>query len=142
MAGDAEEAFEVYRRICPAYLEEISEIHRTEPYIYSQMVAGQEAPTFGEAKNSWLTGTAAWTFVNVSQYLLGVQPTLEGLRVAPCMPERFNEIKITRTYRGAVYNIRAVRGEAKGVTVNGKRLDGDVMPVMEAGTVNEVEIVM
>jgi cellobiose phosphorylase len=140
--GNAEEAFEVYRRICPAYLEDISEIHRTEPYVYSQMVAGKEAPTFGEAKNSWLTGTAAWTFVNVSQHLLGVQPTLNGLRVAPCMPERFNEIEITRAYRGAVYNIRAVRGEAKGVTVNGERFDGDVIPVKEEGTVNDVEIVM
>jgi cellobiose phosphorylase len=140
--GNADEAFEVYRRICPAYLEDISEIHRTEPYVYSQMVAGKEAPTFGEAKNSWLTGTAAWTFVNVSQHLLGVQPTLDGLRVEPCMPERFSEIRITRAYRGAVYNIRATRGETKGITVNGEKLDGEVIPVKTNGTVNGVEIVM
>ena len=71
-AGRGGRAFEVYRRPCPAHLEEISEIHRTEPYVYSQMIAGRDAAAFGEAKNSWLTGTAAWTFVNISQYILGI----------------------------------------------------------------------
>jgi cellobiose phosphorylase len=142
MANNPEEAFEVYRRICPAYLEDISEIHRTEPYIYSQMVAGQEAPTFGEAKNSWLTGTAAWTFVNVSQYLLGIQPVLDGLRVVPCMPERFKELRMSRTYRGAVYNIRVSRGADKGARINGVAVNDGLLPVRQPGTVNEVEIVI
>ena len=84
--GHGARAFETYRKICPAYLESVSEIHRTEPYVYSQMVAGKDAPTFGEAKNSWLTGTAAWTFVSISQAILGVQPELEGLRIDPVHP--------------------------------------------------------
>jgi cellobiose phosphorylase len=140
VAGNADEAFEVYRRICPAYLEDISEIHRTEPYVYSQMVAGQESHNFGEAKNSWLTGTAAWTFVNASQYLAGVQPTLDGLRIAPCLPERYNDIKIRRKYRDAVYNIHVTRGAKKGMTADGKAVPGNVIPVQEPGSSCDVEL--
>ena len=79
--GHGDRAFEVYKKPCPAYIEDISEIHRTEPYVYSQMIAGKDAPNFGEAKNSWLTGTAAWTFLSISQSILGMQPTLSGLRI-------------------------------------------------------------
>ena len=95
----------MYRKTCPAYIEDISEIHRTEPYVYSQMVAGKDAPTFGEAKNSWLTGTAAWTFFNISQYILGIQPTLDGLKVDPCIPHTLSGFTVTRRFRGAVYHI-------------------------------------
>ena len=84
--GRGDRAFEIYQKTCPAYVEEISEIHRTEPYVYSQMVAGRDAKFHGEAKNSWLTGTAAWTFVNISQYILGVYPTHNGLSINPCVP--------------------------------------------------------
>jgi cellobiose phosphorylase len=130
MVGNAEEAFAVYRRTCPAYLEEISDIHRTEPYVYSQMVGGQEAPPpyQGEAKNSWLTGTAAWTFVNVSQYLLGIQATHEGLRVNPCLPENFTSVKVTRFFRGLVYNIDIKRTGTPSLTVNGAALAGNIIP--------------
>ena len=103
--GRGDRAFEIYRKTCPAYLEEISEIHRTEPYVYSQMIAGKDAKTFGEAKNSWLTGTATWTFLNVSQFILGVEPTLKGLSVNPCIPKNFGDFTITRTFRGVEYNI-------------------------------------
>ncbi|MBR4131533.1 MAG: glycosyl transferase, partial [Oscillospiraceae bacterium] len=97
--GHGDRAFEVYRRTCPAYTEEISEIHRTEPYVYSQMIAGRDAPSFGEAKNSWLTGTAAWTFLSVSQDILGVRPTLDGLRIEPCIPADWKHYRIRRRYR-------------------------------------------
>ena len=93
--GHGDRAFAVYRKTCPAYIEDISEIHRTEPYVYSQMVAGKDAPTFGEAKNSWLTGTAAWTFFNISQYILGIQPTLDGLKVDPCIPHTLSGFTVT-----------------------------------------------
>lgn len=99
--GRGNRAFEIYKKTCPAYIEDISEIHRTEPYVYSQMVAGKDAPKHGEAKNSWLTGTAAWTFVNVSQYILGIQPDFDGLYIDPCIPEELEELKIKRQYRGA-----------------------------------------
>ena len=127
---NADEAFAIYRRTCPAYLEEISDIHRTEPYVYSQMVAGQEAPPAyqGEGKNSWLTGTAAWTFVNVSQYLLGVRPTLDGLRIDPCLPSNFTRLSIRRLFRDVVYTIDVRRTGVPSLTVDGTPVEGNVIP--------------
>jgi len=139
VVGNADEAFEIYRRICPSYIEDISEIHRTEPYVYSQTIAGQEAPTQGEAKNSWLTGTAAWTFVNVTQYLLGIRPELDGLRVKPCLPEDFDNVTIRRLYRGAVYNITITKDKEKGLWVDGKKAASDVIPAAPAGSIVNVE---
>ncbi len=109
VAGDSDEAFNVYWRTCPAHTEEISEVHKTEPYIYCQMVAGPESFAPGEGKNSWLTGTAAWTFLDLSQYLLGVRATLTGLAVDPHLPERFTDVRVDRVYRGATYHFRFVR---------------------------------
>ena len=107
-----------YKKTCPAYIEDISEIHRTEPYVYSQMVAGRDAATFGEAKNSWLTGTAAWTFVDVSQYILGIQPTLAGLKIDPCIPHEMDGFTLRRVWRGATYEIVVENPDhlEKGVT--------------------------
>ena len=139
--GNADEAFEAYRRICPAYIEDISEIHRTEPYVYSQMVAGRESAKPGEAKNSWLTGTAAWAYVNVSQYLLGIRPELDGLRVEPCLPDVFDNINVRRFFRGATYNININRAQdgQKGLFADGKPIDGNIIPAASAGTVVDVE---
>ena len=147
VVGHGDRAFEIYKKTCPAYIEDISEIHRTEPYVYSQMVAGIDAPTFGEAKNSWLTGTAAWTFFNVSQYILGVQPTLDGLKIDPCIPHTLPGFTVTRRYRGAVYHIRvenpdAVQKGVKRVTVNGSPIPGNVLPIAKAGETVEVTVVM
>ena len=126
-------AFAVYRKTCPAYIEDISEIHRTEPYVYSQMVAGKDAKFYGEAKNSWLTGTAAWTFVNISQYILGVYPTHQGLSVDPCIPKGFGDFSITRKFREGTYHIQVKNPQnvEKGVvsmTVDGKAVDGHIIP--------------
>lgn len=132
--GDGDRAFETYTKICPAYIEDISEIHRTEPYVYSQMIAGKDAVHHGEAKNSWLTGTAAWTFLSASQYILGVRPSLDGLMIDPCLPSQFKEIKVSRTFRGTVYNItiRNSSNAQKGIkklTVNGTEIEGNIIPV-------------
>ena len=145
--GHGDRAFEVYRKTCPAYIEDISEIHRTEPYVYSQMVAGRDAPTFGEAKNSWLTGTAAWTFFNVSQYILGIQPTLDGLKVDPCIPHTLSGFTVTRRFRGATYHIMVdntagVQHGVKSVTVDGKPLQGSVLPLAAEGAKVNVQVVM
>ena len=145
--GHGDRAFEVYRKTCPAYIEDISEIHRTEPYVYSQMVAGKDAPTFGEAKNSWLTGTAAWTFCNVSQYLLGIQPTLDGLKIDPCIPHTLKGYTVTRRYRGATYHIRvenpsAVQKGVAAVVYDGKPLESNRLPIASPGTTVEVTVTM
>ncbi len=131
--GRGSRAFEIYKKTCPRFLEDKSEIHRTEPYVYSQMVAGKDAPSFGEAKNSWLTGTAAWTFTNISQYILGVYPTLKGLRIDPCIPSDFGDYTVKRIYRGARYIIKIknpsrVEKGVKSVIVNGEKIDGNVIP--------------
>jgi cellobiose phosphorylase len=103
--GRFERAFEYYKAITPAYREAISDVHRTEPYVYSQMIAGKDAPRHGEAKNAWLTGTAAWTFVAASQHLLGVRPDYEGLVVSPALPTEVGDFEIERRFRGATYLI-------------------------------------
>jgi len=131
--GRGDRAFEIYKKTCPAYIEDISEIHRTEPYVYAQMIAGRDAKFHGEAKNSWLTGTAAWTFVNISQYILGIYPTLNGLQVNPCLPKGFGDFSITRIYRGATYHIEVKNpnGVEKGIqtmVVDGQTIDGNVIP--------------
>ena len=145
--GHGNRAFEVYARTAPAYIEDISEIHRTEPYVYSQMIAGKDAPSFGEGKNSWLTGTAAWTFLSVSQAILGVKPTLDGLQIDPCVPSSLRRFILTRRYRGAVYEITVENpdGVEKGVsevTVDGTVIEGCVLPVLSPGSHASVTVRM
>ncbi len=145
--GRGDRAFEIYKKTCPAYVEEISEIHRTEPYVYSQMVAGADACTPGEAKNSWLTGTAAWTFVNVSQHILGVYPTHRGLSIDPCVPKGFGDFTLTRKFREGTYNIKVVNPNnvekgVKSLTVDGKSVEGCIVPYVEGKTEYDVVVTM
>ena len=145
--GRGNRAFEVYRKTCPAYLEDISDIHRTEPYVYAQMVAGADAPRHGEAKNSWLTGTAAWTFVNISQYILGICPDWNGLRINPCIPSDCSGYDIHRHYRNADYDIHIQNPNhvEKGVVsllVDGTPIDGCVVPFTKDKQHYDVTVVM
>ena len=145
--GHGDRAFQTYRKLCPAYLEEVSEIHRTEPYVYSQMVAGKDAEAFGEAKNSWLTGAAAWSFTAVSQAILGILPELEGLRIDPCIPSGWTGFTVKRRFRGAEYRIAVENPEGaqrgvKEVYVDGTRLEGTVIPPAETGKTVSVRVIM
>ncbi len=145
--GRGDRAFEIYQKTCPAYCEEFSEIHRTEPYVYSQMVAGRDAKFHGEAKNSWLTGTAAWTFVNVSQYILGVYPTHNGLSIDPCVPKDFGDFELTRKFREGTYRIKVqnpdhVEKGIKSITVDGKAIDGCVIPYEKGKEAYDVVVTM
>ena len=127
--GHGDRAFEIYRKICPAYLEEISDVHRTEPYVYSQMVAGIDAQNFGEGKNSWLTGCAAWTFVNASQFILGITPTLEGMRVKPCLPKEIGSFSAIRKIGTTTLHISGKRGEEYSLKKNGEIIKGEIIPL-------------
>ena len=138
--GDGERAYDLYRRICPAYQEEISQIRRSEPYCYAQTVAARSSYNEGEAKNSWLTGTAAWTFVNISQFILGVRPTLQGLSIVPCLPACLGELRLTRRYRGAEYRIHVKQTGEKSVVCDGVKLSAPVLPIAPAGSVCTVEV--
>ena len=145
--GHGDRAFEVYRRTAPAYIEEISDIHRTEPYVYSQMIAGKDAPSFGEGKNSWLTGTAAWTFLSISQAILGVKPTLDGLEIDPCIPADVAGFTVSRLYRGARYEITVenpdgVQHGVRELWVDGEKQPGCLIPIAPVGALVSVRAVM
>ena len=140
IAGNDDEAFAVYQRNCPAYVEDKSDVRKVEPYVYCQMVAGPEAATPGEGKNSWLTGTAAWTFVDVSQYLLGVRPTLDGLAIEPHLPERFDQLTVTRVFRGVTYRIAMKRTGERTVSVDGAKIGGNVVPALSDAKSVDVEV--
>ena len=145
--GHGSRAFEVYRHICPAYHEDIGEIRRTEPYVYCQMVAGRDAATFGEGKNSWLTGTAAWSFVSISQYILGIQPTFEGLRIDPCIPKDMSGFICDRSFRGAMYHISVdnaahVEHGISRMTVDGIPCNSPVVPLVSGKAEYQISIVM
>ena len=112
--GRPEDAWVHYTKIAPAFLEDISDIHRTEPYVYAQMIAGKKARRAGEAKNSWLTGTAAWNFVALSQYICGLRPDYEGLVVEPRLPAHITTAEMTRKFRGTEYRIHVVNNNNEG----------------------------
>ena len=144
--GHGDKAFEYYSKIAPAYNEEISDLHRTEPYVYAQMIAGKDAPRFGEAKNSWLTGTAAWNFVAVSQYILGIKPDYEGLTVNPSIPAEWDGFTASRQFRGGTYNITVKNPDhisqgVKTMILDGKVTAGNVVPDLGEGE-HTVEITL
>ncbi len=126
--GHGDRAYEIYRKLSPAYNEDRSEIRKTEPYVYCQMVAGRDAPNRGEGKNSWLTGCAAWTFVNASQFLLGLTPKIEGFEINPVLPKEISSFTALRKVREAELSITAKRGDAYSLTVDGRKMDGRLVP--------------
>lgn len=141
--GRPQKAFEYYRKIAPAYREDISELHRMEPYVYAQMIAGKASRRHGEAKNSWLTGTAAWNFVALSQWIIGIRPDFDGLRVEPRLPEHVKKAHIRRVFRGATYEIEVDNHKNDGafaLVVDGKPLGGTVLPIAAAGSTVRVSV--
>ncbi len=145
--GRGDKAFDYYTKIAPAYTEEYSEIHRMEPYVYSQMIAGRDAKRFGEAKNSWLTGTASWNFVAISQFILGIKPEYDGLKVDPAIPASWDGYQVTRQFRGDILKIAVKNPQhvSKGVarmTVDGKEITGNIIPVFGDGKEHEVEVIL
>ncbi len=140
-----ERAFEYYRKICPSYQEQ-AELHRTEPYVYAQMIAGRQAARPGEAKNSWLTGTAAWNFVALSQWILGIRPEYDGLRIDPCIPPDWEGFTVERAFRGSRYRIRVANPQhvSRGVVslrVDGREVAGNLVPPAGGG-LHAVEAVL
>ncbi len=147
MIGRGDRAYEYYTKIAPSFLEEISDLHKVEPYVYCQMIAGKEAFKPGEAKNSWLSGTASWNFYAITQYILGVQPDYEGLRIDPCIPKDWDGFKMTRKFRGATYKIEVQNPShvSKGVRetwVNGEKMNSNLIPLLEKGKQHSVKIIM
>jgi cellobiose phosphorylase len=147
LLGDGDRALEYYLSICPSAKEEQIETYRSEPYVYAQMIAGRDAATPGEAKNSWLTGTAAWTFLTVSQGLLGVKPDFDGLRIDPCIPKGWKEFKVTRNYRGVEYqvhvsNTKGICQGVKSLKVDGQKVVGNLIPIIPGKKMVQVEVTL
>lgn len=146
VAGRGDDAWRHYTKILPSYVEEkYQTLHKVEPYVNCQMVAGKDAARPGEGKNSWLTGTAAWMWYTVSEFILGIQPDYEGLRIDPCLPSTAKEYTVKRRFRGALYHIHVVNpdGHQKGVkhiSLDGKTVSGNLVPWSEGE--HQVEVVM
>jgi cellobiose phosphorylase len=134
--GRGEHAWEYYKKICPAYLEDISDLHKTEPYVYAQMIAGKDASKPGEAKNSWLSGTAAWNYYAITRYILGIRPDYEGLIIDPCIPSSWKGFSVKRSLRGTTFNITVTnpKGVSKGVDqirIDGKAVEGNMVKLFD-----------
>ncbi len=145
MLGHGDQAHDYYMRINPSAREEISDVHRCEPYVYAQMIAGRDAATHGEAKNSWLTGTAAWNYVAITQWILGIRPTFDGLQIAPVIPSRWPGFRATRVFRGVTYEIeveRAGAGNRVALVVDGQAIEGDIVPRPTAGKTAHVHVTL
>ncbi|MFN8255278.1 MAG: glycosyl transferase [Bacteroidales bacterium] len=145
--GRGKMAFDYYKKIAPSYLEEISDLHKTEPYVYSQMVAGKDAFKPGEAKNSWLTGTASWNYYAITQFILGIKPEYDGLLINPCIPEDWYGFKVTRKFRNSTYQIHVENPNhvSKGIVhlfVDEKEIEGKIVPVFADGKIHQVVAVM
>ena len=143
--GRGDYAWEYFRKICPSYTEENSALHKVEPYVYSQMIAGKDAARPGEAKNSWLTGTAAWNWYAITQFILGIKPAYDGLEINPCICPEWKEYQVKRKFRGAEYLITVLNpnGVCKGVKsieVDGQPIEGCIVK-HSAGT-HTVKVVM
>jgi len=144
MVDDPDAALGHLLRINPSAREAQSDVHRCEPYVLAQMIAGPEAPTHGEAKNSWLTGTAAWNFVALTQWILGVRPEHDGLRIDPCLPTGWEGVQMSRRFRGGTYRITVrkpagMRGRVTRLVVDGRPLADNVVPAATPGATVIVE---
>jgi cellobiose phosphorylase len=140
--GRGERAHDYYLRINPSARQDLSDTHRCEPYVYAQTIAGRDAPSYGEAKNSWLTGTAAWNYVAITQWILGIRPTYHGLEVAPVIPPGWSGFDAIRFFRGIRYTIHVVRkgpGDGLRLEVDGQPIGGTVIPLPPPG-IQEVQI--
>ncbi len=145
--GRGDQAFEYYKKIAPSYLEDIQELHKLEPYVYAQMVAGKDAFKPGEAKNSWLTGTAAWNYAAITQHILGIRPDYNGLVVDPCIPKAWNGFKVSRKFRNAQYEIDIqnpshVSTGVNVLIVDGNKINGNTIPVFNDGAIHQIIIVL
>ncbi len=137
IVGHGDQAFDYYKRINPSAREAISEVHRCEPYVYCQTIAGRDTPKHGEAKNSWLSGTAAWNYVAITQWILGIRPTYSGLEIAPVIPADWDGFRVKRVFRGVTYDITVTRtgpGNAVRLVANGEPVAGLVVPLPPEGT--------
>ena len=145
--GRGDRAWDYALRINPAHREAISEIHQSEPYVYAQTIVGRDARDHGRARNSWLTGTASWSYVAMTQWVLGIHPTFDGLQIDPCIPPGLKRFRVVRTFRGAIYDIcvenpdGVMRG-VREIRVDGEGISGNVLPVFSDHATHSVHVTL
>ena len=147
LLGRGDQAYDYYRSYLPARYNDQAEIHQAEPYVYCQFTYGKHSPRFGKSRNPWLTGTASWTYTAVTQYLLGIQPTVSGLRVNPCIPAQWDGFEVRRRFRGTWITIRIenpshTNGGVQSLTLNGESIDGNIIPADRLTEANTVKVVL
>ena len=147
LLGEGDRALDSYLAICPSTKEGRLETYRSEPYVFAQLITGRDAATPGEGRNSWLTGTAAWALVALSQGILGVKPDYDGLQIDPCIPPDWEAFHVTRRYRGVVYEIDVrnphhVCGGVHGLRIDGREVSGNVIPLSPGGDAVRVDVVL
>ena len=147
MLGRGDQAHEYYKKLAPPTKNRIAEIHQAEPYVYAQTIAGRDHPNFGLARQSWLTGTAAWMMKVATNWILGIRPQYHGLLVDPCIPTSWDNFMVTRHFRNAIYEIKVenpdhVSKGIKDVTVDGKKLKTSLLPSFADGKKHTVKITM
>jgi cellobiose phosphorylase len=145
--GNGERAFEYYTQINPAAKNDRIDEFECEPYVYPQNILGDEHPQFGLARNSWLTGTASWVYQAANQHILGIVPTYDGLRIDPCIPAAWDGFRVTREFRGAIYQIEVENPDhiCKGVRtvrVDGQEIEGNLLPILDQGKTQHIHVMM
>ena len=145
--GRGDNAYEYYKKIAPTSKNRIAEIHKTEPYIYSQMITGNDHPKYGAAKNSWLTGTASWTMKAATDWILGIRPDFKGLIVDPCIPKNWNKFRIIRKFRNTIYDIQVLNPEnlskgIKKIKLDNKIQENNLLPIFNDGKKHVVEVII
>lgn len=140
-------AFETYRRFCPVYRGEDPDLYYVEPYVTPGNTDGPDSPYFGRGGWTWYTGSGAWLFRICLDWQLGIRPVAEGLLMDPVIPKKWNGFKVRRLFRGATYEItvknpgRAESG-VKRVRVDGKLIQGNVVPAFKDKKTHQVDVVM
>jgi cellobiose phosphorylase len=147
LLGRADKAFDYYKKMAPTAYNKIPQVHMTEPYVYSQFIAGKDSAEFGRARNSWLTGAAAWNFIAATWYILGIRPEYEGLRISPCIPKEWDGFKARRRFREVIYDIEIINPDhvSRGIhsiTIEGKRIKGEVLPLFKPATLHKITVTM
>ncbi|MFX0023611.1 MAG: GH36-type glycosyl hydrolase domain-containing protein [Candidatus Hermodarchaeota archaeon] len=145
--GRGDFAYEYYKKIAPPTKNKIPEIHTAEPYIYSQMITGNDHPNFGAAKNSWLTGTASWTMKAATDWILGIRPDFKGLTIDPCIPKKWNKFRVIRSFRNAIYDIKILNPQhlSKGIrriTIDNVEYEDNLLPIFDDRKKHSIEVKM
>lgn len=147
--GDGDQAWKYYRQLIPkvAMNKAGAWRYKAEPYVYASNLFGSESDKFGLANNSWLTGTASWMYIAVTQFILGIRPEWNGLLIDPCLPSTWETVRVTRRFRGCTYNIIIKKpiGKCKGVNcihLDGKLIEGSVVPYEPGKSASTVMVQM